>query len=397
MKRFSYAVATLAVVLCLCTACQKECVHEYRSEITQAASCIRTGVETFTCALCQDSYTQPVPFLNHTYDAVTVEKEASCSAEGLLKYTCTSCNGSRYEQIKKSPHTLGEAAVTKEPNCSEEGERTGSCAICGAENVVEKIPVNDVHTFENTVVREATCTDLGEGLDTCTLCGHTQTCQYSYKAHTFGQPETVTAATCTKDGKAKVTCSACGATEDRKISAAGHKWTGGTCTQPSTCSACGTAGSKADHDYEITRQTNTDPKYYAKQVDKQCKTCGVQKTLYYVNDIEVDIEVIQKTLDDYAKAYGFVHIVHSVDNLDSDQKSSKTLEVFKFDWYKDPVEELIRQGKLLIDSKYNSIKNSTFPMDQTLLHLKAGYWSSGSLGTGMFQVYIGLTTLPAEG
>lgn len=62
---------------------------------------------------------------------------------------------------------------------------------------------------------------------------HTQTCQYPYKAHTFGQPETVTAATCTKDGKAKVTCSACGATEDRKISAAGHKWVGGTCTQAS--------------------------------------------------------------------------------------------------------------------------------------------------------------------
>ena len=390
MKRFFYVIAMLTVVLCLFAACQKECVHEYQSEITQAPSCTKAGVETFTCALCQDSYTQPIPFLSHAYDDGTVEKEASCSEEGLLKYTCVGCSGIRYEQIKKLPHTLGEASVTKEPNCSEEGERTGSCTICGAENVVEKIPVNDVHSFENTVIREATCTDPGEGLDTCTLCGHTQTCQYSYKAHTFGQPQTVTAATCTKDGKAKVTCSACDATEDRKISAAGHKWTGGTCTQASTCSVCGATGSKAKHDYEILSE-HGDGQHFAKQVDKKCKTCNLEKTLYYAGKFEFDLETIYKELEDYAKRYGF-NVTDSFSDVPHYQQiqkeNSKVLDSYLEYVGKSGPEYLIKRGKAMIDQEYSYVKNSIHPMSKYTIHLKVSYGQSASMGLGSFGIQV---------
>jgi hypothetical protein len=396
MKKSLLLLVTVFLLLLAFAGCQQECTHDYKSEITQAASCTQAGVETFTCTKCNHSYTQPVAMLEHSYDEGVVQKEASCTEEGQTRYTCSGCNGTVQEPIAKLAHTLVDPTVTKEPNCSEEGECTGTCTVCGTENVTEKIPVNDAHHYENAVVREPTCTDPGEGLDTCTLCGHTKSCQYDYKAHAYGQAETITAATCTKDGKAKATCTVCGATEDRKISAPGHKWTGATCQKAGTCSVCGATGSKAKHDYEVLSRSTANMKYYAERAENQCKICGEKKTLYYVDDAEFDIEYIQSVLDDYARSYGFVNIVHSTSELDSNKKSWKTLEVFKVPWYKEPVEYIIEQGKLLIDYQYQDIKNSTFPMERRLLHLQAGYWSSGSLGCGMFQVYIGLTELPKE-
>jgi hypothetical protein len=395
MKNIKY-ILFAALVCLLLAACQQECTHNYKSEITQAATCRRAGVETFTCTNCGDSYTKPVAILDHAYDTGVVQKEASCSEEGQMLYTCSGCHGTKYGIIDMLAHTLVEPVVIKEPNCSEEGECTGTCTICGAEAVVQKIPVNDAHNFENTVVREPTCTDPGEGLDTCTLCGHTQSCQYDCTPHTYGKAETVTAATCTKDGKSKVTCSVCGATEERKVTASGHKWTGATCQKAGTCSICGATGSKAKHNYEIVDQTIHNSKYYADEVDKKCKTCGLEKRLYYVDDIEIDIKYIQSVLDDYAKSYGFVNIVHSVKDLTNQQKTDKYLEVFKFDWYKDPIGHFIEQGKLLIDAKYKNIKNSTFPMERRVLHLEVTYGASASVGCGIFHVYIGLTELPAE-
>lgn len=398
MKRFPYIIATLTVATCLFAACQKECSHEYRSEITQAASCTKEGVETLTCTLCQDCYTQPVPFLDHVYDKGIIEKEATCSEEGLLKCTCTGCAGTKYQQIEKIAHTLSEASVTKEPNCSEEGERTGICAVCGAENVVEKIPVNDTHSFENTVIREATCTDPGEGLDTCTLCGHTQACQYSYKAHTFGRSEAVTAATCTKDGKAKATCSACGATEDRKISAAGHKWAGATCAQAGICSVCGAVGSKADHDYEILSERG-DGKFFAKQVDKKCKSCGLKKTLYYAGQYEFDLEAVYKELEAYAKSYGF-GVTNSFDGLPYHQQIQK-VNATVLHSYQNIVddsgpENLIRRGKAMIDKEYSHVKNSIHPMSTYLIHLNVTYGQSASTGSGSFSVRVTHSSAPTE-
>ena len=253
-----------------------------------------------------------------------------------------------------------------------------------------------IHNFENTVIQEPTCADPGKGINTCTLCQYSEECTYELKAHSYGSGEVTKKATCTAKGSQTYTCKVCQKTKTESIPAAGHKWTGATCQKAGTCSVCGAVGSKAKHDYEIVRETNPNPKYYAREVDKKCRTCGVEKTLYYVDDIEFDVEYIQSVLDDYAKSYGFVNIIHSVKDLTNQQKSNKFLEVFKFDWYKDPIGHFIEQGKLLIDTKYKNIKNSTFPMERRLLHLEVSYGASASVGCGMLNVYIGLTELPAE-
>lgn len=395
MKFLKYIL--FVVLLCLLlTACQKECAHEYHAQIEKAATCTEEGIEIMTCSLCQDQYTQPIPFLDHAYGQWEVEKTATCAEEGLMKSVCTGCGGTKYDTIDKLAHTLGESSVTKEPNCTQEGERTGVCTECGATGVIEKIATNNIHNFENTVIQEPTCTDPGKGINTCTLCQYSEECTYELKAHSYGSGEVTKKATCTAKGSQTYTCKVCQKTKIESIAAAGHKWTGATCQKAGTCSVCGAVGSKAKHDYEIVRETNPNPKYYAREVDKKCRTCGVEKTLYYVDDIEFDVEYIQSVLDDYAKSYGFVNIIHSVKDLTNQQKSNKFLEVFKFDWYKDPIGHFIEQGKLLIDTKYKNIKNSTFPMERRLLHLEVSYGASASVGCGMLNVYIGLTELPAE-
>ena len=163
MKHLRY-ILLIALLCLLLVACQKECVHEYSNEVTLAPTCTEAGVETFTCTLCQDSYTQPIPFSAHTYGQGAVEKAATCAEEGLMKSVCTGCGGVKYDSIETLAHTLGEASVTKEPNCTQEGERTAICSECGATEVVEKIATNDKHILENTVIQEPTCADPGKSI-----------------------------------------------------------------------------------------------------------------------------------------------------------------------------------------------------------------------------------------
>ena len=44
-----------------------ECSHSYTSKVTTAATCTASGVRTYTCSLCGDSYTQAIPATGHSY------------------------------------------------------------------------------------------------------------------------------------------------------------------------------------------------------------------------------------------------------------------------------------------------------------------------------------------
>lgn len=66
MKYLKY-ILFIALLCLLLTACQKGCAHEYRAQIKKVATCTEEGIEILTCALCQDQYTQPIPFLDHIY------------------------------------------------------------------------------------------------------------------------------------------------------------------------------------------------------------------------------------------------------------------------------------------------------------------------------------------
>ena len=229
-------------------------------------------------------------------------------------------------------------------------------------------PTECSHSWE-----DATCTEP----KTCKTCGITEG---SEAAHNWKS------ATC----KTPKTCKACGKTEG---SVAAHNWKNATCKKAATCSVCGATGKKGDHDYEILAEQG-DGKFFARKVHKKCKTCDLEKTLYYTGKDEFDLEAIYKTLEDYAKSYGL-----SVSDSFDDVPYYKNIQKGGFMAYESYMDyadrngpkDLIRLGKNMIDTEYKYVKNSTYPMSAHTIHLYVGYGESASTGGGAFNVWVTLT------
>ena len=389
MKIFKVAIITL----CLCflfVACKQECTHSYQSEITQAPSCTQEGVETFTCVHCQDSYTQPVPVIEHAYAPGAVEKEPTCAEEGIQKYVCVHCSAEKTQPVEKLAHTFEETTVTKEPNCTEKGQCVGDCVVCGAKGVTGELPTNDVHVFTTTVVREATCTDKGEGLNTCTLCQHSESCQFELKKHTYGKDTILTDATCTKKGKLEHTCKVCGHTAKETISATGHSWTGATCTKAGTCSVCGATGKKTDHNYTVI----TDTKYTEKaagELTKECKDCGKKVTQYRTRRYTINLDTVRSKLSAYAKSRGFKVKLHSFSEepykYSITANSLDTLQRGGNEW-------IIKNGKTKIDHAYSAYASSLAGIGAYTLHINVYHKYAGP-GVDYFVVLLKVTSQPS--
>ncbi len=63
--------------------------HTYTSKITKAATCTATGVRTYTCSKCGDSYTETIAKTGHNYSEVIVG--GTFTQEGYSIYTCDDC------------------------------------------------------------------------------------------------------------------------------------------------------------------------------------------------------------------------------------------------------------------------------------------------------------------
>lgn len=385
MKFVKYIL--LIVSLCLLfTACKKECVHEYQSAITQAATCTQEGVETFTCVHCQQSYTQPIPIIEHSYDAGKVENAATCTEEGVLKYTCTSCAATKTEPIEKLPHTIGNITVTKEPNCTEEGEKSGTCAVCGVVEITEKIPTNDVHIFTNTVIREATCTEKGEGVNTCTLCQHTESCQYELKEHSYGKEKVLQKATCTADGEKQYSCTQCGKIRKESIPATGHKWKGTSCTSAGVCTECNATGKKTDHKYTVVSD-RPQSNFYAGERKKKCETCGDEKMEYYTKTCAFTLDEISQEIADYAEKLGFNTRIEEFDPDNNTYRDSRP--AWDIDMYGKGTGIFVDGGKTGVDSMYELIEDGAAPTSAYTIVINTVYSKTGTMG-GYFIVYVEL-------
>lgn len=160
------------LLICCCFflfGCEKECQHQYEDAITTEASCTAAGVKTFTCSLCQDSYTEEIPQIEHVWGESFVSKEPTCSEEGERSVSCTECDASKViEQIPVIDHTFVDV-VTKEATCAEDGETTPTCK-CGTTKLSASIPKLQ-HEYTEKVTKEATYRYKGEKEFTCSFCG----------------------------------------------------------------------------------------------------------------------------------------------------------------------------------------------------------------------------------
>lgn len=85
-----------------------KCSHKYQSKVTKEATCSQQGTKTFTCSLCNDSYTEVITTLNHI-EVVDKAVAATCTKDGLSEGKhCSSCNKVITAQatVKAKGHTV---------------------------------------------------------------------------------------------------------------------------------------------------------------------------------------------------------------------------------------------------------------------------------------------------
>ena len=257
-------------VLCLLTvfsACQKPCEHTYIEESTLSATCTAPGTKTYTCTLCNDSYTEEIPMIEHSFGAAKVTKEATCTAPGTKTHTCTMCNDSYAEEIPMIEHSFGAAKVTKEATCTEEGEKSVTCEACGVSVVSETIMKIDC-IYTTVTQKQNTCIDDGMLIHTCSMCGSIKEEKTKATGHNWES------ATCTQAKH----CTTCNLNEGVEL---GHAWQEATCTSAKRCERCGQVnGAELGHNWDdgtiIIEATYTSQG----EIVFKCYRCNQKKTEY---------------------------------------------------------------------------------------------------------------------
>ena len=93
-------------------------------------TCTETGIKTFTCTVCNETKTEEIEALGHSY-----AEEWASDAENHW-HVCSRCNAVG----EQAAHTFGEWTVTKEATETETGTKEHTCTVCGYK-VTEEIPV----------------------------------------------------------------------------------------------------------------------------------------------------------------------------------------------------------------------------------------------------------------
>lgn len=109
--------------------------HSYTEEITKCATCINSGIKTYTCISCGDTYTEEIPATGHT---IVIDE--------MQPATCTKA-----------------------------GKTEGShCNVCGEIITAQKEVPATGHTYE-TILTKATTEQDGSSIKKCNVCGQTVT------------------------------------------------------------------------------------------------------------------------------------------------------------------------------------------------------------------------------
>lgn len=275
--------------------------HNYVGVITKVATCAASGVKTFTCVNCNDSYTEEIPATgehNWILDA-QAGTASTCTVAGSEVYNCSVCKQTKTETLPLAEHVRGERidAESTPATCEKVAKYVYQCINCTDGRIVEYGADKAPHTKDNVlhVDEPAECEKDGKGTVECSVCGQTFTGErIPATGHKYGEEKTVEP-TCDKGGETYRLCSVCGYKNILLTTeAAGHKWETVT-VQPSCtedgytckkCSVCGIIESGSETPLPITGHTYGDEihtkeptcteKGYTYQL---CETCGYENIL----------------------------------------------------------------------------------------------------------------------
>ena len=210
---------------------------ENDGKVTTPATCVATGVRTYSCSACgKELRTEEIPVDPNAHNIVKMPaKDKTCTEDGHSVYdACTLCDYEDGKNVIKAPgHFFKIDVVAKAATCTEDGyTATERCMVCDYTKGNETIPALG-HRLENWIQLDPTCTEAGyTAHQRCSRegCGYTSPYfDLAPKGHTAGETvvENNTPATCTDDGSYDnvVYCTVCKVELERKTVTvpAGHK------------------------------------------------------------------------------------------------------------------------------------------------------------------------------
>ena len=182
--------------------------HNYVYSVMAQNNCGTDGMGKYTCSVCGDSYTKIIPATGeHKYDnacdakcnvcyktrevgdhayVATQTKAPTCTATGVMTYTCSECNDTYTESIDALDHTPGAAAdCENDQTCTVCGQVLATAlghswkdATCTAPKTCDRCGETEGdalgHSYSASVTKPATCGQDGVKTYTCT-CGDSYT------------------------------------------------------------------------------------------------------------------------------------------------------------------------------------------------------------------------------
>jgi len=185
--------------------------HEFGEWEGNHADCTHDGELIRRCVICGEKESVVENAVGHEYVS-EITKEPSYFESGIRTYTCAKCDDTYQVEIPAvpGPHTHEyEEEITVEPTCELTGIRTFTCDC------------NDVYT--QTI--EALGHDMVDG--ECTRCEYVIP---PLPQHTHSYTFSGSTETCTEDGLATYTCG-CGESYTEETDALGHDVVDGKCTR----------------------------------------------------------------------------------------------------------------------------------------------------------------------
>lgn len=193
--------------------------HSYASKVTKPANCTTDGARTYTCSKCSDSYTAVIPKLGHSYTS-NVTKVATCKADGETIYTCSNCSDSYTEVIAKLGHDYKSVVTT--PTCEAGGYTTHTCSRCN-DTYKDSETAKIGHNYMSVVSTQPDCENNGVRTYACLNCNDRYQEIIPKLGHNYDETEVF--ATCTEMGYTVHVCSNCNNSyKDKYVSPLGHDY-----------------------------------------------------------------------------------------------------------------------------------------------------------------------------
>lgn len=268
-----FATLLFVSVGVLLSACK--CKHDYKMEVTKSATCGSTGIKTYTCNKCGDSYTEEIPVTgNHNLSATYLKDDD----EHWQK--CSACD----YVTDKAPHAF-ETTVSVEPStCTQQGSKVTSC-VCG-ETHTEQLQLAE-HTY--SIFQKSGA----EHWLKCSKCDATT----AKTAHTFTTVVSIEPSTCMQHGS-KVTACECGETHMETLPLGEHRYIKNDYNDNEHWLVCADCNAEKPNQnripHDLTVKTTPADCEHSGQTVTTCSGCEYKHT-----------EIIKKLGHDLNKSAGF--------------------------------------------------------------------------------------------